>query len=227
MNKKLLPLLLSPTRLHQELKRRKILTRYKSKNLAIGTGVSIYKCIFGDHVYLGNGVSAETVSFGSHTYVNSDSRIRFSKIGKFCSIGSNVKIGLGLHPTNLVSSHPSFYSTNKNFKTFADKNYFEEYENVEIGNDVWIGENAIVMGGLTIGDGAIVAAGAVVTKNVNAYEIVGGIPAKLIRMRFSEDLIQRIGRTNWWDKDEKWLEKHHEIFRSHDLFFEHFDGDQH
>lgn len=224
MNKKFFALLLSPTRLYQEIKRMKIVARFKSKKLDIGTGVSMIRCDFGDHVYLGNGVSAETVTFGSHTYVNSNTRIRFAKFGKFCSIGSNVRIGLGLHPSNLISSHPSFYSTNKNFKTFADKNYFREYETVEIGNDVWIGENAIVMGGLEIGDGAIVAAGAIVTKNVKAYEVVGGIPAKTIKFRFSEEEIQKIRSTRWWDKEESWYEENHPLFRNTDKFFDYFEG---
>ena len=65
---------------------------------------------------------------GNHSYVNSNTRISYAKVGKFCSIGPNVTIGMGIHPTHLISTHPAFYSTNKEFKTFSDKNYFREYE---------------------------------------------------------------------------------------------------
>jgi acetyltransferase-like isoleucine patch superfamily enzyme len=209
--------------MYQEIKRKRILSKFKNVQLDIGTGVSLYNCDFGEYVYLGNNVSLESVKIGRHSYVNANTRIRHTSVGKFCCIGANAKIGLGIHPTDLISSHPSFYSTNKNFKTFADRDYYKEYETVDMGNDVWIGENAVIMGGLRIGDGAIIAAGAVVTKNVEPYAIVGGVPAKKIRFRFSDDDIERIRRTGWWDKEEEWFQKNHHLFRNPDKFFEHFE----
>jgi acetyltransferase-like isoleucine patch superfamily enzyme len=95
-----------------------------------------------------------------------------------------VTIGISPHPTYFVSTHPTFYANNKGFETFADKMYFdEEVKTTNIGNDVWIGSKCTIMPGVKIGDGAIVGYGALVTKDVPAYSIVGGIPAKLIKFR--------------------------------------------
>jgi acetyltransferase-like isoleucine patch superfamily enzyme len=121
-------------------------------------------------------------------------------IKKFTSVGSNVVMGLGKHPTNMASTHPAFYSNNKGFPTFADKMYFDEIgDTIVIGNDVWIGYGAIIMSGVSIGDGSIVAAGAIVTKNVIPYSIVGGVPARLLKMRFDEETIEKMLKISWWD----------------------------
>ena len=93
---------------------------------------------------------------------------------------------------------------------------------VSIGNDVWIGANAILLDGISVGDGAIIAAGAVVAKNVAPYSIVGGVPASLIKKRFSDDMIKRLIDFRWWDKDTSWLKKNHQYFNEPDAFFETF-----
>ncbi|MBU9735538.1 CatB-related O-acetyltransferase [Lachnospiraceae bacterium ASD5720] len=85
---------------------------------------------------------------------------------------------------------------------------------VIIGNDVWIGDGAQIIGGHKIGDGAIVAAGAVVTKDVLPYSIVGGVPAKIIRFRFEKDDINYLMQLKWWDKDREWIEKHAAYFEN-------------
>ena len=109
-------------------------------------------------------------------------------IGNYCSIARNVSIGLGLHPLNLFSTSPIFYKRQNALllDLISKDNEFKEYQPITIGNDVWIGANAIIMDGITIGNGAVIAAGAVVTKNVPAYAIMGGVPAKLIKYRFAE-----------------------------------------
>ena len=137
-------------------------------------------------------------------------------IGKFSSIASFVKIGLGIHPTkDFVSTHYAFYSNKKKLtKTFSDKNYIEENKNVSIGNDVWIGANAIILDGITISDGAIIGAGAVVTKDVPPYAIVGGVPAKIIRYRFDEDTIKKLLEISWWDFPITWLEKNYKLMHN-------------
>jgi len=83
--------------------------------------------------------------------------------------------------------------------TFCTDSIFEELKRTQIGNDVWIGARAIVLDGISIGDGAVIAAGAVVTKDVPPYAIVGGVPAKLIRYRFEDDVIQELLKWKWWD----------------------------
>ena len=122
-------------------------------------------------------------------------------IGSFCSIGPGAKIGgLGKHPVDMISTHPIFYSTKmQSGITFSDKDYFDEQPKTTVGHDVWVGANAIILDGVNIGNGAIVAAGAVVVKDVPAFSIVGGVPAKIIRYRFSDEDISKINETNWWN----------------------------
>ena len=110
--------------------------------------------------------------------------MQYAVIGKLCSIGDNVRIGLGIHPTHLRSTHPAFYSPQGNWDikpTIQEK--ITEYKKVYIGDDVWIGTNAMILDGVTIGSHAVIAAGAVVTKDVPEYAIVGGVPAKIIKYR--------------------------------------------
>lgn len=222
INKKYLSFLLNPYLIYVYNKRNKYLKEFKDKSLVIGLYTSIKNSLIGHHVCLSSEVKLYNSEIGDHSYVNSKTIINYSKIGKFCSIASNVQFGLGIHQTNIISTHPAFYSNAKVFKTFADKNYFKEFEEISVGHDVWIGNNVVIMGGVNIGNGSIVAAGAVVTKDVKPYEVVGGIPAKHIKYRFDEELITTIQKTEWWNMDEKWFEKNYELFLDNDNFLNYF-----
>jgi acetyltransferase-like isoleucine patch superfamily enzyme len=114
-----------------------------------------------------------------------------------------VKIGLGAHPTDRVSTSPIFYSNKNPFRInlTLGQQEFNEYKNVKIENDVWIGANVIILGGVKISNGAIIAAGSVVTKDVNPYEIVGGVPAKLIKKRFDNNTIEILCNSKWWEEE--------------------------
>jgi len=191
-----------------KLVRSKILEfQLKDRKLKIGYLSTVSNCTFGVYNTLYENVSLHGVALGDFTYIASGTQISRTIIGKFCSIGPDCKIGLGKHPSrDFVSTHPIFFSTLKQTQmTFADKNYFDEFENIEIGNDVWIGANVIVVDGIKIGDGVIVAAGSVVTKDIPAYAIVGGIPAKIIRYRFEKDEIDKLLKLRWWDMDIEYL----------------------
>ena len=162
-------------------------------------------------------VSLKNVSLGLYSYIASGASLVEISIGKFCSIGPGVKNHLGNHPTRtFVSTHPAFYSPNAPTGAFVDEMLFEGYgQNVNIGNDVWIGAESLLMDGITIGNGAIVAARSVVTKDVPPYAIVGGSPAKLIRYRFDEEEIKLLEGSQWWNRDLSWIEKHIGLF--HDV----------
>lgn len=140
---------------------------------------------------------------GNHTYGTPfvmDSGISNLKIGKFCSIAPGVNIILGNHITNTASTYP--FSSLKTFWPGARKNSIADHESkgdVNIGNEVWIGSNATIMPGVKIADGAVIAANSVVTKDVKPYSIVGGNPAKLIRMRHSDEIIEALLQIKWWD----------------------------
>lgn len=198
-------------------------TEINSNNLSIKSSVAINHCVFGKFNVVYKNCSLNRVALGDYTYIGPSSSISNTTFGKFCSIGPGCRIGLGKHPTNYLSTHPVFFS-NKNQAgvLFTKSNYFKEYESINIGNDVWIGANVVVLDGVTVGNGAIIAAGSVVVKDVPPYAIVGGNPAKLIRMRFSGDVIDSLSELEWWDRESTWLLKHIECFQSEftkDKFF--------
>lgn len=196
------------------------------------------KCIFDRGAYVdqscllegNNRFSRETKLFncrvGRGTYFNVGTELRNVHIGRYCSIGCNVKAIVGRHPTTeFVSTHPAFYSVKKQAGfTYVNKSKFEEYlwvdssYSIRIGNDVWIGTDAKIMGGITIGNGAIIAAGAVVTKDVPPYAIVGGVPARLIKYRFEDSQIDRLLSVNWWDESEEWITEFADKFEKIDEF---------
>ncbi len=131
----------------------------------------------------------------------------------FCSIASNVTIGPGIHKMDGISTHPSFYTFNTPLpKRFVISDLFLNSKRVSIGHDVWIGEKVIILDGLKIGTGAIIAAGAVVTKDVEPYAIVGGVPAKILKYRFEPQLIQQLLESCWWNQSEEWFKEHISIF---------------
>lgn len=181
----------------------------KDKFLKIGYMANATKCKFGIYNTIYNEVSLNEVTLGDFTYIAGNTNISKTTIGKFCSIGTYCKIGLGKHPTkDFVSTHPVFFSTLKQAQvTFADRNYFDEFAYIIIGNDVWLGANVIVVDGVKIGDGAIVAAGSVVTKDIPPYAIVGGVPAKIIKYRFEKEEIEKLLQLKWWDIDVEYLKE--------------------
>ena len=158
---------------------------------------------------------------GYGSYIGPYSKVS-AKIGRFTSIASHVCTIAGRHAYQapFATTCPMFFSLNPNHSqsgsTFATEQMFEELKfavpekhlDVEIGNDVWIGERAILIGGIHIADGAVVLAGAVVTKDVPPYAIVGGVPAKIIRYRYDEEIINFLLNIQWWNNSEDWFKKH-------------------
>lgn len=159
-------------------------------------------------------------TLGRFTYVAINSRVMNCSIGRYCSIGPGTLIGgLGVHPSKWLSTHPVFFSMARQAggTTFAYDSHVNELPPVTVGNDVWIGARAIVLDGCRVGNGAIIAAGAVVTKDVKPYAIVGGVPAREIRMRFEPEAVAALLNTEWWEWPVEKLKAAAHLFRTSDI----------
>lgn len=151
-----------------------------------------------------SGSTVISSEFGEHSFCGYDCSFINTSVGRFCSIASRVVIGGARHPIEFVSTSPVFLAHKESIKKkFSRHDYRWEAKTV-IGHDVWIGEGVFVKGGVTIGIGAVVGMGSVVTKNIPPYAIYAGNPAKLIRYRFSEAIINGLLASKWWEySDEK------------------------
>lgn len=173
------------------------------------------------HNVIGKGSIITNSCIGVCSYIGENSKLPNTSIGSFCSIADNVKVVYYTHPTSdFVSTSPVFFSIRRQCGiTFVEKQSFDEELYIEgrhliIGNDVWIGSDVTIKGGVKIGDGAIIAMGAVVCSDVPPYAIVGGVPAKVIRYRFSQDEINKLLAFKWWNQDIEWIKNNHNSFNS-------------
>lgn len=163
------------------------------------------------------------------TYVGSNCDIAMVKIGKFCSIGPRVVVNPGRHPYTYpyATTCPMFYSIRKqNSGTYVNTQHYCEFDildsgyAVEIGSDCWLGEGVFVSGGIKIGDGAVILAHAVVTKDVPPYAIVGGVPAKVIGYRYNDETINKLLVMKWWNKPLSWLKANCHKLRNIELLLD-------
>ncbi len=163
-------------------------------------------------IYHGAKVYNSTID--SYSYLGPKSEVVCADIGKFCSIAPRCTIGLGTHSLKNISTSPLFTSKrNGTGHSWASINTFQEIHRVSVGNDVWIGTKVIIMGGVKIGDGAIIGAGSIVTKNIPDYAIAVGIPAKVIKYRFEETIINKLLELKWWNLSENKLKDYIELFQ--------------
>jgi len=183
-------------------------------------------CSFQGLVVLTSNVRLSKCSIGKYTYIAHDSRLSRCNVGSYCSIGPELLAGLGIHPSHsFVSTHPSFYAPqNTSSISYVSEQKFSEFEQIKIGNDVWIGARVTITDGVNIGDGAIIAAGAVVVKDVEPYSIVGSVPAKEIRKRFNKEEIEFLLKYRWWDKEDEWIQKNAHLFSNIQDFMSKFEN---
>ncbi|MBE6538717.1 MAG: CatB-related O-acetyltransferase [Ruminococcaceae bacterium] len=162
-------------------------------------------------------------SVGRYTYVSARSSVIFAEVGSFCSIAAGVGIGGGAHDLTAVSTSPVFNKGRNIFGKNLGNIEFSPYKTIKIGNDVWIGNRALILQGITIGDGAVVGAGSVVTKDVEPYTIVAGNPARVIRRRFDDETIERLLKLEWWNMPDEELKKCGNLFGDPQKLTEYFE----
>lgn len=164
-------------------------------------------------------------SFGRHSFCGYDCEIINCEVGSFCSIANNVTIGGSHHPIEWVSTSPVFRAGRDSVKKKYAEHEFKDCKRTIIGHDVWIGERALIKQGVKIGIGAVVGMGSVVTKDVEPYTIVAGCPAKVIRKRFDDLIIERLLMSQWWNYGDEMLQKYARYFVKPGIFIEKREAD--
>lgn len=171
------------------------------KTAKIGDGCTISGCVIGEYSYVGDHTNMSNVKVGNYTSISS-----------YCGIGG------GGHPLEWVSTSPVFNNSRSILRVNFSHNQYNPYKETVIGNDVWIGTHSLIKSGVTIGDGAVIGMGSVVTKDVGPYEIWAGNPAKLIRKRFNDNTTEIIKSSRWWRWDEKKIQELADKFNSTEEF---------
>ncbi len=184
---------------------------FVGNNALIGDGSKVDKSHLGNFVRIGKNNHLYHTLLNNHSYTGQNTVIMYSNIGKFCSISWNVTIGGAQHDYKRITTHAFLYND------FNQLNGGQVFYNrfdlpCNFGNDVWVGANSVILRGVNIGDGVVIGAGSIVTKSVPPYAIVVGNPAKIIKFRFSEDIIERLLKLKWWEKDDGFIRKHCDLF---------------
>jgi len=193
----------------------------------LGRNVMLEETTLGAYTQILDHCVLEECDIGDFTYLAGYNQVAYASVGKFCSIATFVRINPGNHPTYTRVAQHHFTYRSAMFGFGEDDAAFFDWrreDRVTIGHDVWIGHNATVMPGVTIGNGAVVGTGAVVTKDVEPYAIVAGVPAKRIRMRFDGETIAKIERVAWWDWSEETIKARLADFRDFERFRQKYLG---
>ena len=167
----------------------------RSDRLRLGRNVFVdMHTEFCGHNFINDNARLISARLGKYSYVSPNTIIIDAEIGNYCSIGPNCIIGTGKHPLNELSTSPYVY----NPRLFLGRNK-EDFARVEIGHDVWIGANVTILGGLKIGDGAVIGANSLVTKDIEPYGIAFGSPARVKKYRLQLEKIERLSQLKWWE----------------------------
>jgi phosphonate metabolism protein (transferase hexapeptide repeat family) len=191
-------------------------TRLTTEPLIHG-GAKLVRATLGRYTEVGERTVLLETELGDYSYVVNDADIAYGRIGKFVSIAAHTRINPGNHPMERASQSHFTYRASDYFEDVADDDAFFDWRRsrpVAIGHDVWIGHGAIILPGRSIGIGAVVAAGSVVTKDVPAYAIVAGNPARFICPRFEPAVADRLMALSWWDWSHEMLRESLGDFRT-------------
>ena len=167
---------------------------------------------FGEHVSIQRNGMIYSSSFGRRTYTGKNLTMWHAQVGAFSSISWNVSIGGANHDYSRVTTHAFLYTPNMGLMSRDEAAYDRFTEPCRIGNDVWIGADAVICRNVTIGDGAVIGAGAVVTHDVAPYQIVTGMPARPMKFRFSESVIEALLQIRWWEFEDSVIQSHFSLF---------------
>jgi phosphonate metabolism protein (transferase hexapeptide repeat family) len=176
--------------------------RFTDPEPRIHPTAELKSCRLGRYAAIGERVVLREVTVGDYSYFERHAEAIYTTIGKFCSIAANSRINALEHPLERLTTHKLSYRPNEYFRYLGVDQGFRERrraKKVSIGHDVWIGHGAVILPGVTVANGAVIGANAVVTRDVGAYEIVAGMPAEHLRLRFAPDIAARIERLAWWD----------------------------
>lgn len=170
---------------------------------------------FTQYTHVLRGARLNNTQIGKYSRVGVNCKLTNVKMGNYTVIAANSTLGVGQHPTNYLTYHSIFYKKG-NWGWHDDwikyPEGFQEQAQITIGNNVWIGQKVIVMDGVTIGDNSIVATGAIVTKDVPPFSIVGGVPAKVIKTMFNEEIRARLQEIQWWNLPDEEITKVIDLF---------------
>ena len=207
-----------PTGIRSQLSRERLKRRHGLVHVSGPAPQVVWDSKFGDYCRIGSGVTIRESTIGHYSYIERGSILQRSFVGNFTSIAHDVKIGMPEHPTSgFVSTHPFFYSPHHRFGYPPDRRYFSSRCDTHIGSDVWIGANVVVRSGVSIGHGAVVGSGAIVVKDVAPYNVVGGVPARVLGKRFDDTTVEFLLQSQWWERDLEWIRKNWRSFHSIDV----------
>lgn len=170
---------------------------------------------FGAYCEVGARTKVAECSLGDYSYIVSDADIIYATVGKFCSIAAHTRINPGNHPLERVALNHFTYRSSAYGLGADDAEFFQwrRDHHITLGNDVWIGHGAILLPGVSVGNGAAIGAGAVVSKDVPPFAIVVGVPGRVLRHRFAPEIIAALERIAWWDWPHEKLAEGMQDFR--------------